>query len=112
MRDERAVPEMHAVKNPDREVDRPWRPSIEAPPRFHAVEYQSVEPTPTGDGSATDTGVITGGAGSFTVSGSHTYREEGSYPVTVTIADVDNADNTATANSTANVASLGPASAR
>jgi hypothetical protein len=57
-----------------------------------------------GDSSALDsTAVIAGGAGSFTVSGTHTYADEGTYGVTVTVTDVDNASNTATANSTANV---------
>jgi len=57
-----------------------------------------------GDGSALGTGTITGSAGSFGVSGTHTYAEEGTYAVTVKITDVDNATNTATANSTARVA--------
>src|SRR6266516_3109442 len=57
-----------------------------------------------GDGSATTAGTIGGSAGSFSVSGTHTYAEEGPYSVTVTITDVDNAGNTATANSTATVA--------
>src|SRR5436309_2819550 len=57
-----------------------------------------------GDSSATTVGTIGGSAGSFSVSGTHTYTEEGSYPVTVTITDVDDAGNTATANSTATVA--------
>jgi uncharacterized repeat protein (TIGR01451 family) len=57
-----------------------------------------------GDGTATSAGTISGSAGSFSVSGTHTYAEEGTYPVTVTITDVDNAGNTDTANSTANVA--------
>jgi uncharacterized repeat protein (TIGR01451 family) len=56
-----------------------------------------------GDSSATTAGTIGGSAGSFSVSGTHTYTEEGSYPVTVTITDVDDAGNTATANSTATV---------
>jgi Bacterial Ig-like domain (group 1) len=56
-----------------------------------------------GDSTVT-TGTISGGVGSFTVSGTHTYTEEGSYPVTVTIVDVDFAPNTATAHSTATVA--------
>ena len=60
--------------------------------------------------SSTSSGVISGSNGSFTVSGTHTYAEEGSYPVKVTIADNDDASNTAVANSTATVndASLTP----
>jgi uncharacterized repeat protein (TIGR01451 family) len=57
-----------------------------------------------GDSSATTAGTIGGSAGSFSVSGTHTYAEEGSYPVTVTITDVDDAGNTDTADSTATVA--------
>jgi uncharacterized repeat protein (TIGR01451 family) len=57
-----------------------------------------------GDTSATTAGTIGGSAGSFSVSGTHTYTEEGSYSVTVTITDVDNSGNTDTANSTATVA--------
>jgi len=57
-----------------------------------------------GDGSATSAGSISGSAGSFSVAGTHTYTEEGSYSVTVTIKDVDDAGNTDTANSTATVA--------
>jgi hypothetical protein len=57
-----------------------------------------------GDGSPNSTGTISGSGGSFAVNGTHTYTEEGSYGITVTITDVDNASNTATANSTANVA--------
>jgi PKD repeat protein len=57
-----------------------------------------------GDGSATTAGTIGGSAGSFSVSGTHTYTEEGSYSVSVTITDVDDAGNTDTANSTATVA--------
>ena len=47
---------------------------------------------------------ITGPVGGpFTVSGSHTYVEEGTHSVIVTITDVDTATNTATATSTATV---------
>jgi hypothetical protein len=57
------------------------------------------------DGTAATPGVITGGNGSFTVNGTHTYAEEGKYfPVQVTITDIDNSSNTATATSTALVA--------
>jgi hypothetical protein len=54
--------------------------------------------------STTTTGTISGSGGSFIVSGSHTYTEEGSYSVTVTIADVDLPANSAVAASTATVA--------
>ncbi|HEX9099755.1 MAG TPA: Ig-like domain-containing protein [Candidatus Dormibacteraeota bacterium] len=55
-----------------------------------------------GDGSAPSAGTISGPiGGSFTVSGTHTYADEGTYPVLVTITDVDRASNFATANSTA-----------
>jgi hypothetical protein len=56
-----------------------------------------------GDGS-TSAGTISGGAGTFAVSGTHTYAEEGQYHLTVTITDSDNLPNTATVSSTANVA--------
>src|SRR4051812_2914676 len=57
-----------------------------------------------GDGTASTSGTIAGSGGHFTVGGTHTYAEEGHYPVTVTISDVDNPSNTDTAQSTANVA--------
>jgi hypothetical protein len=56
-----------------------------------------------GDGS-TSAGTIAGSGGSFTVTGSHKYAEEGSYSVTVTINDPDTASNTATVTDTATVA--------
>jgi hypothetical protein len=57
-----------------------------------------------GDGNSS-TGAITGSTGGpFTVTGSHTYAEEGGYDVKVTITDVDNAVNTATVHSAAKVA--------
>jgi PKD repeat protein len=56
-----------------------------------------------GDGTTT-AGIVSGGAGSFTVSGSHTYASAGSYPVTVTLTDDAPGTATATVTSTANVA--------
>jgi hypothetical protein len=51
-----------------------------------------------GDGSSS-AGTITGGSGTFSVAGSHTYAEEKTYNVIVTITDVDTNLVTATANS-------------
>jgi hypothetical protein len=56
-----------------------------------------------GDAS-TSTGTVSGSGGSFTVAGTHTYLDEGSYAVTVTVDDVDDAANSATATTTATVA--------
>lgn len=56
-----------------------------------------------GDGS-TSTGTITGTGGNFTVNGTHTYNEQGSYTVKVTITDVDTPANSAAATSSAKVA--------
>ncbi len=56
-----------------------------------------------GDASSS-AGTISGSAGNFSVSGTHTYKEEGKYTVTVTITDTDNTSNSQTATSTANVA--------
>ena len=57
-----------------------------------------------GDGSATSAGTVAGSGGSYTVSGSHTYAEEGSYTATVTITDTGLAGNGATTTSAATVA--------
>ncbi len=57
-----------------------------------------------GDGTSSTVATISGSGGSYTVSGGHTYAEEGSYTVTVAITDTDNAANTATVTSTATVA--------
>src|SRR6516164_1239313 len=54
-----------------------------------------------GDGTSS-AGTITETNGVFSVAGTHTYREEGSDPISVTIKDVDG--STATASSTATVA--------
>jgi hypothetical protein len=56
-----------------------------------------------GDGTSS-AGVITGSAGSFTVKGSHTYADEGSFPVRVTILDDFPGTASATATSTATIA--------
>jgi Bacterial Ig-like domain (group 1) len=62
-----------------------------------------------GDG-ATSAGTVSGGGGSFAVSGKHTYAEEGSYTITVAITDVDNSSNSAKTSSTATVADAALAS--
>ncbi len=56
-----------------------------------------------GDGSSATAGTISAGSGgSFVVSGSHAYSEQGMMPVTVTISDIGG--STATAQSTAEIA--------
>jgi hypothetical protein len=55
-----------------------------------------------GDGTTT-TGVVTGGSGSFTVNGTHTYTHSGHENLTVTLSDDSPGTATATAQSTANV---------
>jgi hypothetical protein len=58
-----------------------------------------------GDGSSsTGTIAATPTPGRFTVSGGHTYGEEGSYTVTVDVADIDTPNNAATATSSVAVA--------
>ena len=56
-----------------------------------------------GDGT-TSPGVIAGTVNSFTVTGTHTYAEEGTYAVKATVTDTDIPTVHATANSTARVA--------
>jgi hypothetical protein len=43
-----------------------------------------------GDGSTPSSGTISGSSGSYTVSGSHTYTDGGTYPTTVTITNAAN----------------------
>jgi hypothetical protein len=70
-------------------------------PSSAASEYSAA--IDWGDASSS-TGVISGPTGGpFTVSGTHTYAQEGTDTVTVTITDVDTPSNTATAISTATV---------
>jgi hypothetical protein len=71
-------------------------------PKSTAAEYKAT--IEWGDGSSSE-GTISGPTGGpFTVSGSHTYAEEGEYDIKVTITDTDDAGNTATVHSTAKVA--------
>ncbi len=56
-----------------------------------------------GDGTSDSSGAISGLGGSFSVNGTHTYAEEGTYTVTVTITDNDATSNTATATSTGQI---------
>jgi PKD repeat protein len=58
-----------------------------------------------GDGTATSSGTVTGGGtGSLSVAGTHTYAEEGSYPVTTTVVDMATGATLTTTTSTATVA--------
>jgi hypothetical protein len=57
-----------------------------------------------GDGSPLSNGIVSGGGGSFTVSGGHTYAEEGSFTVTTTVGDAATSRILGTAKSTATVA--------
>jgi hypothetical protein len=57
-----------------------------------------------GDGSAASAGTVSGPQGGpFSVTGSHSYGDEGSYTITVTITDTDNAANSATVTDAASV---------
>jgi hypothetical protein len=56
-----------------------------------------------GDGSAPTAGTVTGGSGSFTVTGQHTYPDEGSFTFTVTVTETGPGGLTSTATGTATV---------
>jgi hypothetical protein len=77
-------------------------------PDSSAVATDYVATIEWGDGTTTS-GTVSGSAGSFSVSGNHTYAEENSYPLTVVISDIDELANSATTASTASIgdASLG-----
>jgi len=55
-----------------------------------------------GDGTTT-AGTVSGGGGTFTVSGTHTYATSGTFNVVVTLTDDPPGTATATTTSTANV---------
>jgi hypothetical protein len=60
-----------------------------------------------GDGSSS-VGTVSGASGGpFSVSGTHTYLEEGAYAVTTYISDADEASTETTATSTVNIADAG-----
>lgn len=70
-------------------------------PGAQATEYSAS--VNWGDGTST-AGTVSGPTGGpFTVTGSHSYGDEGNYPVQVTITDTDNTANSATVSDTANV---------
>lgn len=55
-----------------------------------------------GDGTSS-AGTITGGSGSFTVTGQHTYADEGSFALTVTVTELGPGGATAAGSATASV---------
>lgn len=57
-----------------------------------------------GDGSAPTPGTVSGGPGSFTVSGQHTYTDEGTFTTTVTVTEIGPGGATASGSATAAVA--------
>src|SRR5207253_2734804 len=74
--------------------------------------YPGAQPSDTftatidwGDKTTPTTATVTGTSGSYTITGSHTYAEEGSYTITVTAAKTTSpASAIATGTSMANVA--------
>jgi hypothetical protein len=70
-------------------------------PAGTAEEYEAT--ADWGDGTVSPATIVKGADGTFTVAGTHTYREEGVDTVTVAIRDRDNAANTATATTQATV---------
>ena len=72
----------------------------DADPASTGSEYEAT--IEWGDGTTT-TGTVTGTGGSFEVGGSHTYADEGSYSVIVTLTDTDTPANNGSATSTAAV---------
>jgi streptogramin lyase len=66
----------------------------------HSTDFTAV--IDWGDGGPTSSGTISYSGGTYTVSGSHTYAEEGSYPFRVTVTD--KGGSSATLTGTARVA--------
>jgi hypothetical protein len=72
----------------------------DANPAGQATDFTAV--VSWGDGT-TSTGTVTGSAGgTFTVTGAHSYAEDGTYPITVTVTDTGGA--TAVMSGTAAIA--------
>jgi hypothetical protein len=74
-------------------------------PTATAAEYAAT--IDWGDGTPLTAGTVAGSGGTFAVSGTHTYADEGSHTVTAAITDVDNLANTTKTTSTATVADAG-----
>ena len=72
----------------------------DANPGDHTADFTAT--ITWGDGSPTSLGTVSYSAGVYTVSGSHTYAEEGSYPISIGV--LDNGGSTATITGTATVA--------
>jgi PKD repeat protein len=64
-------------------------PDTAAPPSEYSASIN------WGDGT-TSAGTVSGSGGNFSVAGTHTYAEEGSHTISVTITDTDNTPNAAT----------------
>ena len=72
----------------------------DANPGNHTADFTAT--ITWGDGGATSAGVVSYSAGTYTVAGSHTYADEGSYPISISI--LDDGGQTATITGTATVA--------
>jgi hypothetical protein len=82
-------------------VNGPLATFTDSVPNTTASDYTAT--VNWGDGSAASPGAITSNGNGFTVSGSHTYNNAGSYTITVTIAvNGNSSQGTATDSATAN----------
>ena len=77
----------------------------------HATSADLTATIDWGDGSPTATGVISYSAGVYTVNGSHTYAEEGSYPISISVVDVGGSTTTISGTATVVDAALTGSSA-